>query len=199
MSKLGQGSGHDRDSGTPRGTLATARETPPRNETAALTPVERHKRAPPRGNAGTLVLGAARIEAEAADDWRKETLADEYRARALAPLSADLIAHGVGGELVPTDSGLGAAECRLLDTVQNPTYITADASRDRLDLAQQAGALETALDAATTIDAANSLEKMLAHQLATAHRSAMKLSGEVNRRVDYLANVRGEEQERANI
>ena len=40
---------------------------------------------------------------------------------------------------------------------------------------------------------------MLAHQLAAAHRSAMKMSAEMNRRVEYLAHVRGEEQERANI
>ena len=50
-----------------------------------------------------------------------------------------------------------------------------------------------------SIDAGNSLEKMLAHQLAAAHRSAMKMSAEINRRVDYLSTVRGEEQERANI
>ena len=40
---------------------------------------------------------------------------------------------------------------------------------------------------------------MLAHQLATAHVSAMKMSADLNRRLDYLANVRGEESERVNI
>jgi hypothetical protein len=40
---------------------------------------------------------------------------------------------------------------------------------------------------------------MLAHQLAAAHRSAMKMSAEMNRRVDYLVHVRGEESERVNI
>ena len=35
---------------------------------------------------------------------------------------------------------------------------------------------------------------MLAHQLAAAHRSAMKMSAEMNRRIEYLAHVRGEEQ-----
>src|SRR5215208_409300 len=43
------------------------------------------------------------------------------------------IVHGAGGELVPTDSGKGAAEWRLLNTVENPNYVTADASRGRLD------------------------------------------------------------------
>ena len=164
-----------------------------------ITAAERHKRMPDRGHAASLVLGAARIEAEEADDWRDSSRADGYRAQALAPLSGEMIVHGAGGELVPTDSGKGAAEWRLLDTADNPNYVTADASRGRLDLAQQAGALEEALDAADTIEARDSLERMLAHQLATAHVSAMKMSADLNRRLDYLANVRGEESERVNI
>jgi hypothetical protein len=60
----------------------------------------------------------------------------------------------------PTDSGKGAREWRLLNTVENPNYVTADASRGRLDLAHQAGTLEEALDAADTIEARDSLERM---------------------------------------
>jgi hypothetical protein len=105
---------------------------------APITAAERHKLAPPRGHAASLMLGAARLEAEAADDRRDNSDADTYRAQALAPLSADLIVPGVGGELVPTDSGKGAAEWQLLNTLENPSYVTADASRARLDLAQQA-------------------------------------------------------------
>src|SRR3954447_9472304 len=71
-----------------------------------------------------------------------------YRAQALAPLSGEMIVHGAGGELVPRDSGKGVAEWRLLNTVENPNYVTADGSRGRLDLAQEAGALGEALDAA---------------------------------------------------
>src|SRR3954467_13234494 len=167
--------------------------------TAPVTAAERHKRMPARGHAASLVLGAARIDAEAADDGRDSNSAEGYRAKAMAPLSAELVVRGAGGELVPMDSGKGAAEWRLLDTVQNPNYVTADASRGRLDLAQQAGALEEALDAADTIEARDSLERMLAHQLATVHVSAMKMSADLNRRLDYLANVRGEESERVNI
>jgi hypothetical protein len=147
------------------------------------------------------------VAAEAAASHGSDRVRIEHAQR----LTADVqrrIAHapdymgdvGVGGELVPASiMGENSRMLELADTVQDPNYITVDASRDRLDLANEAGSLESALDAAETIDAANSLEKMLAHQLAAAHRSAMKLSGEVNRRVDYLANVRGEEQERANI
>ena len=45
-----------------------------------------------------------------------------------------------------------------------------------MDLAHDAGALELALDAADSIDAKNSLEKMMAHQMATVHRAMMKMS-----------------------
>jgi hypothetical protein len=113
-----------------------------------ITAAERHKRMPARGHAASFVLGAARIEAEEADDWRDSSLAEGYRAQALAPLSGEMIVHGAGGELVPRDSGKGVAEWRLLNTVENPNYVTADGSRGRLDLAQEAGALGEALDAA---------------------------------------------------
>jgi hypothetical protein len=48
-----------------------------------------------------------------------------------------------------------------VDTVAHPDYVTAEASRDRLALANQAGSLSLALDAADTIQAQDSLEKML--------------------------------------
>src|SRR3954452_4683920 len=82
---------------------------------APVTAAERHKRMPARGHAATLVLGAARIEAEAADDWRESNSAEGYRAKALAPLTAELVVRGAGGELVPTDSGKSAPEWRLLN------------------------------------------------------------------------------------
>src|SRR3954463_10176680 len=97
-----------------------------------ITAAERHKRMPARGHAASLVLGAARIEAEEADDWRESSRADDYRAQALAPLSDEMIVHGAGGALAPTDSGKGAAEGRPLDTAQTPNYATADGSRGRL-------------------------------------------------------------------
>ena len=122
------------------------------------------------------------------------------RQRAQADAPGYMAEVGTGGELIPASiMGENSRALELADTVRDSNYITVDASRDRLELANEAGALETALDAAESIGAGNSLEKMLAHQLAAAHRSAMKMSAEMNRRVDYLANVRGEEQERANI
>jgi hypothetical protein len=43
-------------------------------------------------------------------------------------------------------------------------------------MADLAGVLELALDASDSIDAKNSLEKMLAHQMAVVHRTLMKLT-----------------------
>ncbi|WP_394887463.1 hypothetical protein ACG873_21570 [Mesorhizobium sp. AaZ16] len=89
--------------------------------------------------------------------------------------------------MVPADAGQGSGALALKNTVDNPDYVAADASRNRLELASRAGVLETALDAADTINAQNSLEKMLAHQMAAVHRSAMVLAAQSDRRLERLA------------
>ena len=66
----------------------------------------------------------------------------------------------------------------LADRLQNePTMINVIASEERLDLAAHVGSgvAEMAVDAVETVQAANSLEKMLCHQMAAAHRTAMSL------------------------
>jgi hypothetical protein len=52
------------------------------------------------------------------------------------------------------------------------------ASEHRVDLAKEVGSrvVELAVDAAESAQAQNSLEKMLCHQMAAAHRAAMKLT-----------------------
>jgi hypothetical protein len=50
---------------------------------------------------------------------------------------------GAGGELIPVGEEGGALVLR--NTVEHPHYVTADAGRDRLDLASKAGVLELAL------------------------------------------------------
>lgn len=172
-----------------------------------VTAAERHKRAPPRGLSGQHVLAADRIMAEASyhgpltgtDLEVVSFQAQGVRERGLIPMAPDMLVVGVGGELVPTDSGKGGKEWALLNTVDNPTYVTADASRARLDLAQDAGALDEALDAAETIQARDSLEKMLAHQLATAHVAGMSLAGQLQKQVEIAGNLvcAPEKQERA--
>ena len=82
---------------------------------------------------------------------------------------------GTGGELLQQRGASGY----LYNTLDYPDFIAADASAQRMHLAKDAGALALGVDTADTIQAANSAEQMLAHQLAAAHAGAMKLMGQV--------------------
>src|SRR5215211_5067274 len=99
--------------------------------------------------------------------------AKRWEGRAFANLPDTI--QSIGGELVPSEADHRHGNS-MRNTVADPSYITADASKSRLDLAFDAGVLETGLDAAETIEARNSLEKMMAHQMA-AHGSRPKDGG----------------------
>jgi hypothetical protein len=78
----------------------------------------------------------------------------------------------------------------LRDTLaQGATRIAEEASIRRTDLLMQPSfdAVALAVDAAESIQAANSLEKMLAHQLAVAHEASMRL---MDRALAYEAGGR---------
>jgi hypothetical protein len=77
------------------------------------------------------------------------------------------------GEAIRPDFRLS----QIVDTLQEPNMIGVVASEHRLDLAACVGSrvAELAVDAAQSAQAENSLEKMLCHQMAAAHRAAMKL------------------------
>jgi hypothetical protein len=63
----------------------------------------------------------------------------------------------------------------FVDTVrERPDMLAIDASQQRMKLADKADVLTLGIDAASTIKAENSLEKMLAHQMAAAHTAAME-------------------------
>ena len=158
------------------------------------------------------MLGAARLAARVASNPGDSLNASDLRhaewweSRACEPLSETEL--GVGGELAPLDTYRGGPvplnSVELHNTVTHPNYVTADASRERLELAHKAGALETGIDAADTIQAANSLEKMLAHQMAAIHGSTMRLAEQLNRCIERMSvetyTEEGEQQrERANI
>jgi hypothetical protein len=59
-------------------------------------------------------------------------------------------------------------------TLEYPNSIAVEASQRRMELALKAEALEPAFDAAVAGEAKTSIEKMLLHQLGTAHVHAMK-------------------------
>jgi len=80
----------------------------------------------------------------------------------------------VNGEVLPRPE-----EQPLYDTMAVPDLAAVEASLERSSLLLDYGieAVAKALDASASIEAANSLEKMLAHQLAVAHKTAMEQIG----------------------
>ena len=142
--------------------------------------------------AASVVLSSARVEAEAKRRRDSLSAGDRQRAATMAervrgPAPAYMSEVGAGGELIPASVLCeNSRALEFFDTVERPDYVAVDASRDRLELANEAGALESGLDLADSIGAKNSAEKMLAHQMAAVHRSAMKMMGLVNYRVERM-------------
>lgn len=98
----------------------------------------------------------------------------EEEARALLTPSCPL-ETGLGGEIVPQgEDGLPGLESVL----QEPDLLNAEASQQRAHLLERAGALELGIEAAQEVQASNAVEKMLAHQMAAAHRRALVLLAE---------------------
>jgi|SRR6516225_130697 hypothetical protein len=84
-----------------------------------------------------------------------------------------------GGEIPATTApSMGYGPNRIMNTLtsQGETRIAEDASIARMDLLIQdhLDCAPTALDAAESIEARNSLEKMLVHEMAAAHEAAMR-------------------------
>jgi hypothetical protein len=162
---------------------------------AHLPNVDEMKSPRPR-QAGSMLVTSARIEADAnckpGDPLnpilRKHAAAYAERVRTEAPEYMQQV--GAGGELVPASMlGENSRALEYRNTVDRPDCVAIEASRDRLELADKAGALEMGLDLADTIQADNSMEKMLVHQMAAAHNSAMRMIAVVNRRVESMANT----------
>ena len=110
---------------------------------------------------------------------RREAKQLEYEAElALDPMlrsTGTPLAIGNGGEAV-IGNQVSAA---FIDVVrQKPDMLAIEASSRRMELADGTGVLTLAVDAAQTIQAQNSLERMLAHQLAAAHNAAMLTQAE---------------------
>jgi len=88
---------------------------------------------------------------------------------------------GAGGELVPKGDQIKCGGGNFIDMVDRPDAVTAAASMDRLKLADEVHCVPLAIDTAETIQAKNSIEKMLAHQLAAAHKLAMTFAGQARK------------------
>ena len=132
-----------------------------------------------RESGGDNVLRGARIRSRIAkaggDALGDLNEGQDIESTSRTPVPDSRAVRTVGGELLLTEprTDIRTTE-ELRDTVTNPDFVTADASLNRLKLAENAGVLELALDAADTIGAKDSFEKMLAHQLAVLHQQIMK-------------------------
>jgi hypothetical protein len=154
--------------------------------------------------AGDYVLAAERVRAEAAASPHRSTefdlaRADRWERQARTKqLPSTRTEIGAGGEPIDIenrwDNALGA-----VNTVADPDYVTASASRERLELANEAGSLDLALDVADSIQAQDSLEKMLVHEMAVLHRGMMRAATRMNEEL-YAAAGRDEgRREAANV
>jgi hypothetical protein len=96
---------------------------------------------------------------------------------------------GPGGEVVSTHSAPEGSAVANVDTAHRrrvlrntladgATRIAEDASVRRTDLLMQPSfdVVALGIDTADSIEAANSVEKMLAHQMAVAHEAAMRMA-----------------------
>ena len=101
---------------------------------------------------------------------------------------------GTGGEVVGEQvTGLPSSRLDIRDTLkQDPYRVGEVASIRRADLLLQENfdVVALGIDAAESIKAGNSLEKMLAHQMAVAHEMAMRMA---NRALSYEGDEPGEQ------
>jgi len=163
-----------------------------------------------KDEAARAMLGAARIRAEAAaremhgdtetaeaDRGFADMVEGIARDRDLPATRSEM---GAGGELVDRgDNPDDRQALALVNTVANPDYVAADASRMRLELAERAGALVEALDTADTIEARDSVEKMTAHQMAASHTCLMRMFAVLNEDLDSCRASDPRAKEAANI
>src|SRR5215203_2089779 len=184
---------------TPQNQICVSPEAEPSPTEAGWAP----RRGPQPLSSGEAIRRATHLRAKVAaspgdllNPCDLET-ASRWEGRAFADLFDSV--QSVGGELVPAEADHRHGGS-MRNTVADPSYITADASKSRLDLAFDAGVLETGLDAAETIEAQNSFEKMLAHQMAALHSSIMKLTAQLNRCIEHMEREHHhEKRERANV
>jgi len=144
-------------------------------------------RSNPDGRRGEQAIAAFQ-EAAGADTMPRVSWGDDVvygleaktaRARGEALLEPTSPVSVSSGEAVAWDNKLGEAHrgetAWIIDTLEHPNAVSAGASGRRLSAARGVDVLEPAIDAAQSAQAANSIEKMLCHQMAGAHFTAMRL------------------------
>lgn len=123
------------------------------------------------------------------DDASAEThegYADQYAGKTAELFDLNTIPTIALGEVVQE------RRSRLTDTLKLPDVAALDASAHRLVLLDRMGndCAAMALDAAASIKAENSMEKMLAHQLAVAHKTALEITDKATFMQDVVEKAR---------
>jgi len=108
-------------------------------------------------------------------DLAKKVWEDTQRELTTARMPPEALKTGLGGEIIPpTCLGMPGLE----NALKKADLLNAQATIERANLADKAGVFDLAFDAAESVSAKNSVEQMLAHQMAAAHRRAMLLIAE---------------------
>ena len=87
----------------------------------------------------------------------------------------EALRRGAGGEVIPPSTN---AMIGLSEALRNPDVLNLEATVQRTELADKAGAFELAIDAAESTGARGAVQQMITHQMAAAHRHAMRLLAE---------------------
>ena len=104
-----------------------------------------------------------------------------------ARMPPEALKTGLGGEIIPpTCFGMSGLESVL----KTPDLLNAQATIERANLADKAGVFELAIEAAENVSAKNSIQTMLVHQLAAAHRHSMRLLAESEKETDPQWSVK---------
>ena len=120
------------------------------------------------------------------------SLADEAAHQLMAAVPPTCVR---AGEVVPTEAERPDANggWALRDTLASPDVAALAASMERTELLTHGytDVLALGIDAAQSIGGHNSLEKMLAHQMALAHKTAFRLTEEAlqQRDPDHMARL----------
>jgi hypothetical protein len=113
----------------------------------------------------------ARLHGDTAMADQHLSMAADQSEKAAALWKIDALPEMAHGEAIPKRG------MTIKDTLAAPDAVALDASAHRLELLDRLGTdcAAMALDAADSIGAENSLERMLAHQLAAAHKAALQM------------------------
>ena len=136
----------------------------------------------------------AGTDPETADFYRRHAEICEKEANKLLVVD-EQPEIGAGGEVVPErPDGILCADrsyLNVLNTLEkDPSIINIESSAKRAGLLLDAGVLPTGLDAAQSIEAENSLERMLAHQMALCHDAAFRNISEANKQGEPVERCR---------